>query len=234
MDEATLAWKKYLRNVAFGTIVGVDGWYYNITWEDAMWACRAVMGESGVCPGGCQKDGEAVVWAMVNRAFKLRNRTMRRGPPGSGLAPLQAPHTLAEVFLWYCQPINPYWRDRGENADRRRHIAAMGPGDPWLNERTIDTVLRVLMGLTDGRPYQGIVDFADCDCVDCGRDTHGTEDFKIGNCFWSDAESDSWGPDTVRIVNGIAPLRRASLPLALSLLISGSSALIVWLGGSRS
>lgn len=229
MTANDLAWQKYLRHVRFGKIIGDDGWVYQITWEDAMWAIRAVMGESGVCDGKCQQDGTAVVWAMVNRAFKLRNRTMRRGPPGSGLAPLQAPHTLAEVFLWYCQPINPYWRDRGENAGRRQHIAAMKPNDPWLNQRTIDNVLRILTGRSDHRPYVGIVDFAACSCEGCGRDTHGAEAFSIINCFWTDSESRSWDAGTVRIVGGISR-PRPSMSVASALLISGSSALIVWLG----
>lgn len=229
MTEVEAAWKKYLRFVSLGTIVGADGWTYRITWEDAMWAIRAVMGESGVCAGKCQNDGTAVTWAMINRHFLLRDKLMGRGPSGSGLSPLEPPHTLAETFLWYCQPINPYWRDRGDHADRRQHIAAMGPGDPWLNQRTIDNVLSVLAGNSDGRPYNGIVDFAACGCEGCGRDTHGPEDFSIINCFWATSETRRWPPGTVRVVRSYGRPRPA-IEVATALLISGSTALIVWLG----
>jgi hypothetical protein len=229
MTDADNAWREYLRYVNFGTIVGADGWTYRITWEDAMWAIRAVMGESGVCSGACQEDGIAVTWAMINRHFLLRDKPMRR----RGTSDQEAPRTLADVFLWYCQPINPYWRDREPNASRRRHISAMSPGDPWLNRRTIDTVLAVLTGNSDGRPYTGIVDFADCNCDGCGRDTHGVEDFSVINCFWATSETRRWPPGTVRVVHSYSR-PRPSMSVAMALLISGSTALIVWLGGTRS
>ena len=192
---STIAWVKY------GGLVGKDGWRYTFGPRDFRWALAALYGESE--SSGAGPDGDAVLWSWASRQFLYRNnREMRRR---DGYI-LPWPHTYADIVLSHSQPVNPYWRRRGEEGAiiRRANIVDMEPED--FPPGVVAKVLAFMQGRLPMHPMlAGLTDFAACNCVGCGEDTHGPADLRgggypRGNCYWKEAGSRSWTVETLRPV----------------------------------
>jgi len=182
---STIAWVKY------GGVVAKDGWRYTFAPKDARWAIAALYGESE--SAGAGPEGDVVLWTWLQRMFLYRNNHDMRRRDGYVLP---WPHSYADIVLSHSQPVNPYWRHRGEEGliVRRANIVGMEPEDfpPGL----VDRVLSWMRGERPMHPFvAGLVDFAACDCVGCGEDVHGPADLRgsnypHGNCYFKDAGTD--------------------------------------------
>lgn len=175
------AWRVKYGRLALGSIVFDDGTVTPLDWRDLMWAVRAVRGEAGpALSSGIETD--AILWTMTNRLRVVKDSSI-----GLGEAKHDPPHRLHHLLLAYCEPINPYQRNRGtaEQQAKREHYAAMGPDDDWINPASVPRVVDVLRGQVSRVPYMRLVDFADCNCEGCGADVHGAPDLRLANCFWS-------------------------------------------------
>lgn len=181
-------WLWYLRGRRLGSAYSSDGkWILALTVQDVAWMCRALAGESS---GVIGSPSDAVAWSMIQLAYLRRNLTYER-KDGYVLRP---PHTLSNILLSYCQPINPYWRNRGTAAKIawRNRLAVM---TPWVLEHEypglIEHVISIFRGEVDGEPYRGLVDFAEC--TDEFFERHGPADARFGNnCFWYAVGSSMW------------------------------------------
>jgi hypothetical protein len=71
--------------MAWARILGPDGWDYQLTTTDVVWAARMVVGEGA-------EDASAILWTMTQR-----------------FGGLQAWDTFTELLRAYSQPINPLW-----------------------------------------------------------------------------------------------------------------------------
>lgn len=192
----------------YGTIRTTLGYSYTFDQRDAMWLVRALVGETGDEAGG--EEGRAVAWTMINRLVLVRGDTFERR---DGLV-LRPPHRLADILLSYCQPINPYWRNRGTEAEvrRRNFFATMGPNDvpPAWTYPELRAALQQVWRLTTGRlqagPYVGLVHFGARTGSETFYAQHGTPDLQLDDLFWKVPETRSWTADTVRTVQAGTPL----------------------------
>jgi hypothetical protein len=82
----------------WGKIVTRDGWEYQITPEDVLWAARAAR-----CEGGGEEGEVATLWTWTAR-FALP--TFRRRYA-----------TLASLIQAHSQPVNPIWRRTGSKCE---------------------------------------------------------------------------------------------------------------------
>lgn len=195
-------WKAKYGKLRLGAIVFDDGRVTPLDWRDLMWAARAVRGEAGLY-GSQTIETDAILWTMTNRLRVNADDVIGRGP-----ARHEPPHRLFHMLLAYCAPINPYQRDRGDAAAdaRRRVYATMGPDkvdhgqtDPGINPASIPRVVGFMRGQISRTPWMRYVDFAQCDCEGCGRDTHGPEDLRLDDCFWIGPEGRALNERSVRI-----------------------------------
>lgn len=196
------AWKAKYGRLRLGAIVFDDGRVTPLDWRDLMWAVRAVRGEAGYFDSaGIETD--AILWTMTNRLRLQADESF-----GRGAAAHAPPHRLHHMLLAYCAPINPFQRDRGDAATqaRRAAYATMGPDkvdrgqtDPGINPASTPRVVAFLRGQVSRTPWMRYVDFAACDCEGCGRDTHGPEDLRLGDCFWIGPGGRSLNEQSVRI-----------------------------------
>jgi hypothetical protein len=201
-------WMRRLRGVRLGWARSPDGWSLGFTAQDVAWLTRALVGESGAA--ATTADGEAVAFSMINNTAWRRNVVIHRRD-GRDFPP---PHSLSDVLLAYCQPINPYFRNRGSSSliAHRNFIASMTPGQaeaevPGVVQKALD----ILSGRVDGSQYAGLVHFYQASRVEESIPEHGPVDVcYAGNCFWKVPETRSWGPDYIRIArasgSGIAAL----------------------------
>jgi len=193
----TLDWR-------FGSIVA-PGFRYTFDGRDAMWLARALAGESTVQAAGL--DGTGVFWAMVNRMAIQAGRPLAR----RGFDALPWPWRFADLLRAYCQPINPYWADRGDRwqIERRRRIASMTPDEAGTELVNFVWKLTTGRGPSSGR-FTGIVDFGAPSCSEC-YSYHGPHEFCVLNCFWKIDGTRGWPEGTVRIAQPGTPVL---LPLA--------------------
>jgi len=187
-------WLRYLQGEPLGVAYSSDGWIMPLTNSDVAWMCKALAGESS---GVLGPPSDAVAWAMIQYAYARRHDTWDRRGGGWTLRP---PHSLTEILLFYCQPINPYWRNRGTTAQiqRRNRFATMSPGAcerecPGL----IRHVLRIFRGQVSSEPYTGLVEFM---ARGTGESRHGPDHVEIGgNWFWKSFGSGSWERGRVQV-----------------------------------
>ncbi|MBN1772747.1 MAG: hypothetical protein JXB32_15870 [Deltaproteobacteria bacterium] len=206
-------WVHFLRGVRLGVAHSPDGWLMPLTASDVAWMCRALAGESS---GVLGPPSDAVAWAMIQYAYARRHDTWDRRGGGWTLRP---PHSLTEILLFYCQPINPYWRQRGDAAAirRRNRFATMGPSEC---ERTypglVARVLSLFRGGISSEPYTGLVEFMKSGL---GEGTHGAHDAEFGgNWFWKSFGSGSWERGRVQVAPpaGVS-VSRLIVPVGLQL-----------------
>lgn len=153
-----------------------------------------LIGETGADAHG--KEGEAILWTMANRLYKLRH-TSFEDRSGNVYKP---PHRYSQILRSYSSPINPYWRERGtpETRERRLRFATMDWYD--ADPRVIDLVVRFMSGQVPiRREFVGLVHFSECECgAGCGRHLHGPEDYVIDNCFWKASDTRGWTTETLK------------------------------------
>lgn len=194
MSSYVKEWLRYLQGEPLGVAHSSDGWVMPLTTSDVAWMCRALAGESSGIIG---PPSDAVAWAMIQYAYARRHDTWDRRGGGWTLRP---PHSLTEILLFYCQPINPYWRNRGTTwqIQRRARFATMGPGTCELEyPGLIRHVLRIFRGQVSSEPYTGLVEFM---ARGMGEDRHGSDHVEIGgNWFWKSFGSWSWEPGRVQV-----------------------------------
>lgn len=205
--------------MALAQIRTSDGWRYQITPEDVLWAGRMLQGE-----GGGPEDPAAVLWTMTQlfapAAQEEKYGNPRRFPTFTGL--IQA----------YSQPINPRWRRDGQfcapggqyfgqepcsdtRLARRARIASM----PWED---IEPELReVVKRWSEGKlanPVPRAVEFA-APGVAAGfvRRNPGTMYVaRLGNHFLATPGSQQWSANYVRMGAGFG-----LLAFGLGLLVGG-------------
>jgi len=78
----------------WGKIVTKDGWEYQITPDDVLWAARAAR-----CEGGGEQGEAATLWTWTAR-FALPSYRRRYG-------------TLMDLVRAHSQPVNPIWQRTG-------------------------------------------------------------------------------------------------------------------------
>lgn len=205
-------WLGALRGTRLGAAYSTTGWVMPFDLVDLAWLCKALAGESS---GAVGPESDAVAWAMIQFAYLHRNDVLHR-KDGRDLLP---PHGLSDVLLYYCQPINPSWRNDGtdDQVARRRRFAAMTPEqcERWYPGLIVHCI-GILTGRVGGEPYRGFVDFAECEW---GEGRHGDPAANYGgNCFWFAEGSNLWRPGLVKVS---APRGRSAagllVPLGLQL-----------------
>ena len=214
-------WLELLRGVPLGSAYSSDReWILPFTAEDVAWMCRALAGEASGIIG---PPTDAVAWAMIQYAYWRRKDTWDRRGHGYTLRP---PHSLTDILLFYCQPINPFWRNRGtpEQIARRHRFSTMTPARMERDyPKLIEHVIAIFRGEVPGERYTGLVEFDKCGY---GEDTGPGDVIPFGgNCFQYAPGTDRWEPGRVQIV----PHRKTSLagllvPLALQ--AAGSAAIV--------
>lgn len=204
-------WIRYLQGEPLGSVYSTDGWVMPLTHTDVAWMCKALAGESS---GVLGPPSDAVAWAMIQYCYARRDDTWERRGGGWTIRP---PFSLSEVLLFYCQPINPYWRDRGDRwaQQRRKKFAYMTPGQcereyPGLIRRVLD----LFRGKIDGRRYTGLVEFMK---AGLGEGTHGSEHVTFGgNWFWKAMGSGRWEPGRVQVSSPASqPWSRFLVPVVM-------------------
>lgn len=219
-------WMRRLRGVRLGWASSTDGWSLGFTETDVAWLVRALVGESGAA--ATTRDGEAVAFSMINNAAWRRAETIHRRD-GADFPP---PHSLSDVLLAYCQPINPYWRNRGSAAKiaHRNFIARMTPAQAeQIAPGVVQKALDILSGRVDGSRYAGLVHFYEADSVEDAEESHGTPDVcYAGNCFWKVPGTRIWPAGYIRVNPSPSSSTRALVSIgALAAVGSG-----LWFGGA--
>lgn len=175
-------------------VVGIVGYIetprdrWSLTDSQLLWAGRAAVGETGSPRGQI-----AVLWAwaqlLVQRAEAGHDRLPCRGQPGR-------PQTFEWVIRCHSQPVNEYWRFRGENQARRQMLAAAS----WEKlERLSPGIRERVYGWARGRypnPVPRLADFS----------APGQSDVPPGalvvggNAFFPEGASSRWPANYVRVV----------------------------------
>jgi len=204
--DLTWQWKARFGRLRLGWIVYDDGTIVPTDWRDLMWLVRALIGEDR---SGMEDD--AISWTMTNRLYLSRKVVIGRGPSVH-----RPPHRLHHLLLAYCQPVNPYWRNRGDEDQvrRRNHYATLGPGDAILRPDSIQNAVRFLRGGVSRGPFMQWDHFAACGY---GEGEHGEADYKINDCFWTNR---SLTAKSVRI----APVKSPSGGFFTGLSLAGTAA----------
>lgn len=183
---------------SFGQIKTKDGWSYQITPDDVLWAARAAQ-----CEGSGGEGEKATMWTWAAR-FALPN-FRRYG-------------SLAALIRAHSQPVNPLWARGGSRCGpggqyagdtrfcsdsqlRNRELCA---GRSWenINPRTRDTVTKWATARLPN-PVPRAVDFASSSIRSQSGD-HEVARFRSGssgpyNVFYSEAGSRSLPADYVTV-----------------------------------
>jgi len=127
------------------------------------------------------------------------------------------------MLLAYCQPINPYWRDRGtdEEIRRRNHYATLAPDDRILRPDSLENAVRFLRGQVSRAPYLRWSHFAVCGY---GEGEHGDADARINDCFWIGAEGRALNERSVTISRPPSSWSRPAI--AASVFAAGATSLL--------
>jgi hypothetical protein len=78
-----------------GRIKSANGWSYQLTWDDILWAARMLPGEAG--REAASAHGAAILWSQAQRLYKLGRRW-----------------TYTSLIRAHSQPINPKWLANGQ------------------------------------------------------------------------------------------------------------------------
>jgi len=111
----------------FGTIAcPAKSFSYELTEEDALWAVRMLVGESG---GEGDADDAAVLWCMLN-SYAIR--------------PLRGYETFTAFIRAYCTPLQPYLKSQGAIDRHRKAKTPMVEVEPgrWQLKRHVDIQAR--------------------------------------------------------------------------------------------
>lgn len=179
-----------------GKIRSKDGWEYQITPTDVLWAARAADGEGG--------DAADTLWTWTQR-YSLPG--FRRRYP-----------TLTSLIQAHSQPVNPIWRRTGSKCRpggshhsrpdcsepklARRDEHATKPFseiDPDVQDKTLKWAKAQLKN-----PVPKSIDFANPPVTQGYLDRNPTSRLlkRAGNWFVSDFGSDAWPADQVTIQKG--------------------------------
>lgn len=96
-----------------GVIATSDGFRYELTPSDLLWAARMLVGESGTN----QADGAAVLWTMASRLAQQRGSSFQN------------------VIQNYSQPINERWSSTGDMCGPGGRYAGQANCSPALLQR---------------------------------------------------------------------------------------------------
>lgn len=179
-----------------GKIRSKDGWEYQITPTDVLWAARAADGEGG--------DAADTLWTWTQR-YALPN--FRRRYP-----------TLTALIQAHSQPVNPIWRRDGSRCRpggrdhgtdrcsearlRRRDEHATKPFSA-IDPRVQEKVLKWAKGQLPN-PVPKSIDFANPPVTQSYLNRNPTARLikQAGNWFVSDFGSENWPADQVTIHAG--------------------------------
>lgn len=107
---------------------------YRLTADDALWAARMLVGESGGAGGA---DDAAVLWCMLN-SYAIR--------------PLRMYRTFADFVRAYCTPLQPYLKSKGAIERHRKAGTPMVEVEPgrWQLQRHVELQQRAWSKLPEG------------------------------------------------------------------------------------
>lgn len=206
------------------TITTSDGWAYELTPTDLLWAARMIKGEGG--------NSAAVLWTMASRLAMMRGRS------------------FTDLIRGYSQPINPAWSRAGARCgpggsaagtdacaparlDARDRISSLQPSDMPVQW---DLVQRWAAGGVPN-PAPRAVEFATPEVVgtcilghhgDCARVV-----LVAGNAYASSSSSDGWPESYVRVSGaGDAP-SSSWLGPAVGLAIAFAAGVVTWVAGQE-
>ena len=206
-----------------GLITTSDGYRYELTPTDLLWAARMLVGESGTNT----RDGAGVLWTMASRLAQQRGTS------------------FTDVIRNYSQPINPRWGSSGDMCgpggryagqdncsdrllQRRAQISGLQPEDmptQW------SLVQRWAAGQVPN-PVPRAVEFATPEMVaSCVAGAHGDCSSLIGvisNAFASSSRSDTWPANYVSVGGASDGASSVWMGLAIGGGIALAAGVVAW------
>lgn len=202
-------------------IVGTVGYIlagnrrWPLTEDELLWAGRAAVGETGSSAGQI-----AVLWSWAQLL-------VQRAEAGHACLPCRGQPCRPQTFGWaircHSQPVNEYWRFRGDNQARRQMLAAAS----WAKLEQLSSGIKGrVYSFARGEypnPVPRLADFSRPGQPDvpAGARVVG------GNAFFTEGRSGSWPDNYVQIVKATG--LGAASPLG-KIVITGGIALLTYLG----